>query len=50
MDYFVGDILVETGRTDKRKMAGILAAYDAAYPDRPKGSKKEGGKEEDDGV
>ena len=45
MDYFVTDTLVETRKTDKRRMAGILNDYRTAYLNCLEKSKKEGGKE-----
>ena len=42
-DYYLGDILVETEKTDKKRTAGILAAYGA-------GLDRKGGKEKNDGV
>lgn len=50
MDYFVTDTLVETGKTDKKRMAGILNTYGTAYLDHLEKSKREGGKENNDGV
>lgn len=49
MDHFVKGILVETGKTDKKRMAGILAGYGKAFQ-LSEGSKTEGGEGKNDGA